>query len=139
MGTFITADLSSSEGKDELGTGLVSILTALFTAIVGMWLISRHLRSFPMISRLALDAELSTPSSRAAQAGGLLAAMGTAQRALEEGEIGVAATDLRPSGRGSFGGRIVDVQAPGQFVERGSKIRVTAVDRYVIEVEESQS
>ena len=139
VGTFVTADLSSAEGKDELGSGLVSILTALFLAIVGVWLMSRYLRSFPIISRLALDAELTTPSSRTAPGGGLLAAMGSAQRALEEGEIGVAATDLRPSGRGSFAGRIVDVQAPGQFVERGSKIRVTAVDRYVIEVEEAQS
>ena len=70
---------------------------------------------------------------------GLLEAMAGPQRALQVGDRGVAETDLRPAGRGSFDGRMVDVQAPGQYIEKGSPIRVTSVGRYVIEVEEADT
>jgi membrane-bound ClpP family serine protease len=47
----------------------------------------------------------------------------------------VAATDLRPSGRGQFTGRLVDVSSNGEWIERGSPIRIVSVGRFEIEVE----
>jgi hypothetical protein len=140
VGTFITSDLGSFDGQDELGTGLLSTLTAIFAAGVGMWILSRHIHSFPVISRLMLKAELSSPSQpRSARVGMLEAMAAKPQRVLAVGDVGVAATDLRPSGRATFDERMVDVQTLGRFVPRGASVRVTTVDRYVIEVEEVDS
>ncbi len=58
---------------------------------------------------------------------------------MEPGDVGVAATDLRPAGRASFEGRPVDVKSVSTYIERGSPVRVVSVDRFVIEVEETQA
>lgn len=44
------------------------------------------------------------------------------------GRTGWAATALRPSGIGEFGGERVDVVSDGEFVERGEAIEVVAVE-----------
>jgi membrane-bound serine protease (ClpP class) len=137
IGTFVTGDLKTAQGQDELFTGIVSTLTALLAAGIGIWLISRQLSSFPLLSRLVLKAEVGGGSREKSM--GLLEAMAGPQRALQIGDRGVAETDLRPAGRGSFEGRMVDVQAPGQYIEKGSSIRVISVGRYVIEVEEADT
>jgi len=137
IGTFVTGDLRTAQGQDELFTGIVSTLTALLAAGIGIWLISRQLSSFPLLSRLVLKSEVGGGGRE--KSVGLLEAMAGPQRALQVGDRGVAETDLRPAGRGSFDGRMVDVQAPGQYIEKGSPIRVTSVGRYVIEVEEADT
>ena len=91
--------------------------------------------SFPILGRLALRAEV---GARRDSGGDLLRAMAAAQTAIARGDVGVAETDLRPAGRASFDGRLVDVQSPGRYIERGSMVRVTGLDRYVIEVEEAR-
>lgn len=139
VGTFVTGDLNSTQGKDELFTGIVSTLSALFAAGVGIWFISRQLNSFPLLSRLVLKAEVGGGGRGGEKSVGLLEAMASPQRALQIGDQGIAETDLRPAGRGNFDGRMVDVQAPGMYIEKGSPIRVISVGRYVIEVEEVDS
>ncbi len=42
------------------------------------------------------------------------------------GLIGEAATDLRPSGKGAFEDRLLDVISDGEFIERGSSLRVVS-------------
>jgi membrane-bound ClpP family serine protease len=146
VATFISEPLSTSQGESELWTGLLTTLTSIFAAGVGMWLISRQLHSFPVINRLILHAEL--PRDRGSGGAereteraneGLLAAMGpgAAATALQVGDAGVAETDLRPSGRANFGGRLVDVQSTGSFIPRGSSVRVSRVGRFIIEVDEA--
>ncbi|WP_119278860.1 NfeD family protein [Calidithermus roseus] len=44
------------------------------------------------------------------------------------GAIGTALTDLRPAGTALFGERRVDVVTQGEFIERGTPIRVTKVE-----------
>ena len=53
------------------------------------------------------------------------------------GDTGVASTDLRPAGRGEFGGKLFDVKSVGSFIDAGSPIRVVSAGRFVIEVEEA--
>lgn len=43
------------------------------------------------------------------------------------GKTGVAATELRPAGIGSFDGVEFDVRADGHFVERNTPIRITRI------------
>jgi membrane-bound serine protease (ClpP class) len=136
VGTFVTGDLRTPQGQDELFTGIISTLTALFAGGVGIWLVSRQLKTVPFFNRLVLNTELAKSERPAEQKVGLLEAMAGPQRALAVGDVGVAATDLRPAGRGRFDDRMVDVQSPGRYIEKGRPIRVLSVGRYVIEVEE---
>lgn len=55
-----------------------------------------------------------------------------------EGAIGTAITDLRPAGTARFGERRVDVVAEGEFIPKGSTVRVVLVEgaRVVVRKEE---
>ncbi|MCA9284224.1 MAG: hypothetical protein KDA22_03350 [Phycisphaerales bacterium] len=138
VGTFVSSDLTSPASRDSLWTGLAATMGAFFAAGVAIWLISRQIESMPLFRKFILNAELGRPLSAPAAAPGLLSSMGASQRALQPGDIGTAATDLRPTGRGEFGGRIVDVQSAVGYIERGTPIRVLSVDRLSIEVEEAR-
>ncbi len=139
VGTFVTGDLSSPTGQSELVVGLAATLTSLFTAGIVVWLVARQLESIPVLGKLVLKTELGARDSAQGAGLGLLEAMGHGRRALEPGDVGVAATDLRPAGRASFEGRPVDVKSVSTYIERGTPVRVVSVDRFVIEVEETQA
>lgn len=150
VGTFISGDVSSPQGQNQLWTGVAATFTAVFVSGVAMWFISRQLHSFPIINRLILHTELKDPDADAmAVAGtaggasvGLLEAMGPrreSQRALQQGDLGVAETDLRPAGRAMFNGRMIDVKSVGNYIAKGTPVRILSVGRFVIEVEEQSS
>jgi membrane-bound serine protease (ClpP class) len=44
------------------------------------------------------------------------------------GALGVASTDLRPSGKALIDGRLVDVVSQLHFVERGASVQVVEVE-----------
>jgi membrane-bound serine protease (ClpP class) len=137
VGTFVSGDLRTPEGQSELWTGLGMTVTALFLAGVVIWFVSRYFDTLPLLNRYILQSDGSAPRSSAG--GGLIAAMSAATTggALQVGDAGVAETDLRPIGRASFAGRLVDVQATGSYISRGSPVRVVSVGRFVIEVEDA--
>ena len=139
-GTFLgsDSDISTAAGQSELLNGLLVVLTSMFVAGVAIWFISRQIHSLPLINRLILHTELRDAEGAPATVGsvGLLEAMGGPQRALAPGDLGVAETDLRPSGRANVNGRLVDVKSAGTYIEKGTTIRVLSVGRFVIEVEE---
>ena len=54
---------------------------------------------------------------------------------LSVGEQGVAHTPLRPGGKGRFGQRTIDVMASGDFLDRGTPIRVVRVSGNQVFVE----
>ena len=64
--------------------------------------------------------------------------MGPARPPLEADDIGIAETDLRPTGRADFDGRLVDVKSVSTYIERGTRLRVVSVGRFVIEVEDAR-
>ena len=138
VGTFVSDDLSTSAGQAGLIQGLAATLTALLAAGIGGWLLFRQLETLPLLGRFILRTEVGEPTGPVV-ATGLLEAMGAAQHALGAGDVGVAETDLRPSGRASFEGRLADVQSVGDYIERGTRVRVVSVGRFSIEVEEAGS
>lgn len=141
VATFVSGDLSSEEGQTQMWTGLVTTLTSIFVAGVGMWLVSRQIHSFPIINRLILHESLPNEVGGAATAStSLLAAMAPSHETeLAIGETGAAETDLRPSGRANFRGRLINVQSNGSYIARGSAVRITSISRFVIEVEEANA
>jgi membrane-bound serine protease (ClpP class) len=141
VGAFVTGDLGTQHGQAQLWASVTTTITALFAAGVAIWLISRQVKSIPVLDKLVLRTEL-TPTAAGMPTSqdfpGMEAGDGPASRhGIRTGDLGVAFTDLRPAGRADFDGRIVDVQSPGGFIEQGTPIRVIDVGRYVIDVEEA--
>ncbi len=141
VGTFVGDDVTSSVGQQSLWTGLATTLGALLVAMAGIYLVTRHLDTIPLLNRIVLKTELGPlampRSASSSGGGGLLSAMGgtAATDAVDIGATGVAVTDLRPSGRARFGERIVDVQSVSGFLDPGAPVRVTALTTFAIEVE----
>ena len=136
VGTFVSGDVRTPTGQSELLVGLTATLTSLFASAVVIWLVARQMETLPILGKFVLKTELRSPETSEASAVGLLAAMEQSRRTLEPGDLGVAATDLRPAGRANFNGRPVDVKSVSAYIERGTQLRVVSVGRFVIEVEE---
>ncbi len=140
VATFVSGDISSDEGQTQMWTGLATTLVSIFAAGVGMWLISRQIHSYPIINRLILHAELRDAGGSANAATGLLQAMGApAENEVHVGDTGMAETDLRPSGRAVFAGRLVNVQSTGGYIHRGAAVRIVSLSRFAVEVEEAEA
>ena len=138
VGTFVSADVSTVEGRDQMWTGFILTIISVFGAGVIIWLLSRTVHNVPLVNRLILHAELK--NGGAAGAGepmGLLQAMGASSPAIQMGALGVAETDLRPSGRALVNGRMLDVKSVGSYINKGTPVRVVSVGQFVIEVEEA--
>ncbi|MGQ9510321.1 MAG: NfeD family protein [Thermaceae bacterium] len=60
------------------------------------------------------------------------------QSPVEIGAVGTALTDLRPAGVARFGDKRVDVVAQGQFIPKGSRIRVVEIDGPRVVVEQAE-
>jgi len=144
VGTFITGDISSISGQAELWTGVITTLSAIVIATIFIWFISRKMGTSVFFDRIVLKGEV-TGTSRREDIGDtapqtLLGAMARPrQSSVQVGEIGTAHTDLRPAGRADINGRLLDVQAIGSFIEKGSSVRVVDVGRYTIDVEEAET
>ncbi len=136
VGAFVGHDLRTPAGQTDLLTGIAATFTAFFAAGVAFWLIFRQLENVPLLGRFVLTTEIVEGPGTAGA--GLLGSIGAAEGPLAAGDVGIAATDLRPAGRATFGGRPVDVKSVGAYIERGMRVRVVSVGRFAIEVEEAE-
>lgn len=59
-------------------------------------------------------------------------------RILQQGGIGVALTDIMPSGKANIGGIVADVVTDGFYIKRGEGIRVVKHENGVIGVERAE-
>jgi len=88
-------------------------------AVVLGALLARWLPKTSLFQRLELSATLSA-------AEGYTASRGAAKALL--GATGVAETVLRPAGKARFGEQLVDVVTEGDFIAKGDRVRVAAVE-----------
>lgn len=128
--------LAFREGSTTGWVTLGAVALALPTAfVVGLWRLPRSrwgrmlaLNPTPKESqpRRWTDADSTAPPTR--------------EYLPATGAEGVAQTPLRPSGRGRFGSRQVDVITRGEMIDRGARIRVIAVEggRVVVEAVEDE-
>lgn len=104
------------------------VFVSLSVALVGMGIVAKLLpeRALPgwLVLRTAIDDE----SGAEAQQGGR-----DAQSLV--GAIGTATTDLRPSGRAEFAGRLLDVVGRTDWIDKGTRVRVVEVGGVRIVVE----
>ena len=116
--------------QTNLMYGLLTMVLSLVTTTVGMYYLSKHFGSLPILGRLILSDEDDNADS-------LLAAMGPGgPRVPAIGARGAAVTALRPSGRGQFGEQIVDVVSDLGIIDAGAAIRVVSADGFRVVVEQ---
>jgi membrane-bound serine protease (ClpP class) len=99
---------------------MVMIVISCSVFVAAAVVLTRRMDSLPLLNRLTLappDAESATQRSSAVAGDPRLAV----------GDLGVAHTPLRPGGKGRFGERTIDVLAGGDFLDRGTPIRVVRV------------
>lgn len=132
VGVFVSGDFTTAQGRGDIVSGSLTVLTALFASVVGIWLISRYVHSIPIFDRLILKSEVGERQD----AGGMLTAMAQPQQTLQAGDEGLTVTELRPIGRVEINGRHVEVRSAGPYIARGARVRVVHVGPFVIEVEE---
>jgi membrane-bound serine protease (ClpP class) len=90
--------------------------------------ITRRMDTLPLLNRLMLVPPDAEPAGAPGSAAG-------GEGALAVGDQGVAHTPLRPGGKGRFGERTIDVMATGDFLDRGTPIRVVRVSGNQVFVE----
>ncbi len=111
---------------------MVVISCGIFVAVAVV--LTRRMDSLPLLNRLMLappDAESATEKASGS----------TGEARLAVGDVGVAHTPLRPGGKGRFGERTIDVLACGDFLDRGTPIRVVRVtgNQVLVEAIEEQT
>ena len=106
---------------DEMRTTLTTVSAAILGAGVAAVLFRRYLPHAPGLNRMLLQppsgAEMENISRREA-----LVDLSDLM-----GQTGVTTTPLMPSGKARFGGRLVDVIARGEVIDRGSPVTVVEV------------
>ena len=106
---------------------ILKVIGSFMTTFVGMVLIVRYLEAIPVLSRLIRRDTLAGASVEVG--------LNSGEPALKElvGQVGLALTPLRPTGRAEFGERLLDVVTEGDFVEKGSPVEAIAVHgRHVV-------
>ncbi|GAB4172023.1 MAG: NfeD family protein [Terrimicrobiaceae bacterium] len=97
---------------------LANLSAAMILAVIFGTLLARFLPELPLFRGLVLGRSIAAGPSIEAPRGDFF------QGGVSVGDLGVATTMLRPSGKGSFGDSLVDVVAEGEFLEAGTPLRV---------------
>ncbi len=125
IGSFVSGDLGSSAGQTQLLTGLGTIIGGCFLAIIGSWIILKQFGNANAMRQLVLKDEVgmySPPTSSV----------------LEVGDVAIAITDLRPSGKIERDSVPYDATSQGGWITEGTKVRIMQCG-LTIEVEEVTS
>ena len=120
---------------DIIVTPLLNVLLAMVGAVVAMFFLLRYLPKTPgmrwMVLREAVPGGTSLDGNLASdEAGGTEA--GHVSRV---GSNGVAITDLRPAGKGRFGDKLLDISADGEFIDKGTALKVVRHEGSLVVVE----
>lgn len=124
VSSFVTRDLSTAVGQQQLFLGIGSVLVSLFGSVAILWFAARSLPQSPLLRRAVLHSE----------AAGSMPYRASAKTPVA-GDSAVAITTLRPAGRISVGGQLFDACTAGEFVDAGSLVRVVRVRGATVDVE----
>jgi membrane-bound serine protease (ClpP class) len=108
---------------------VVAATSGITFAILAVW-VSRRIGKIPILNQLTLPPP--RPMESVAEGSAPKAGEGKPQQGshifpISLGDIGIAESSLRPSGRVAFGDVYVDVITDGTFVEAGTRVRVIDV------------
>lgn len=130
LGTFVPDQggglfPDSARDQQDLLYGVVTLVMAVATSLVGMFFLSKHFGTVPILSKLVLK-----DASGDAGSDELIAAMGVGKDRPRIGEEGRALTTLRPVGEVELEGRVIDAVAEGGYIRGGEPVRVVEVTEF---------
>ena len=110
----------------SLSSGVIGLAAGFSGFLLLAWLLSRYLPKIPFMSGLILS-----PAVAAAGRGGSQVSMTSppesASVGVQIGDVGEVISTLRPAGKARFGDAIVDVVATGEFLNRGTQVRIIEI------------
>jgi len=135
VGSLVLAMLDfTAKPIDTTGTmfvfnGIAKVLGACMVAVIVIAFMARNVQHIPYFSRLVHSTDLG--EARAAT----IMEQHVPDLADMAGRTGTALTTLRPAGRADFAGVLIDVVSNGDFIEKGTCVRVLEVSgsRVVVE------
>jgi membrane-bound ClpP family serine protease len=127
VGTFIPDGTGGLFGPgdtgDDLFGGVATILLSTTTAGVAIFFISKHFGSIPLLGRLVLQDAGAADDNPDAD---ILAMSPPAEDRVRVGDLGVAASALRPSGRARINGEMIDAIAERGYIDDGDPVEIVA-------------
>ena len=140
MASHTFSGMTAGERFDESMGSLGSLAGALVTVIAVAMFLNRFLPSIPVLNRLIL-----TPPGYATvdeSAPHLDPSVYESQQSagpVTMGDVGIAESTLRPSGKASFGDHFMDVVSDGGYIDHGTRIEVVRVagNRIIVRAVES--
>lgn len=126
VGGFIDAPLDTPQGRSDLAAAIGTVAGGGILAACGAWLVSRALPRSHAVRVAVLDAAV----------GGTAAPERPPHAGVAVGAEGTAITPLRPVGKVSVGGTVLEATAVGGMVEAGRPVTVVRSTPYALEVEE---
>jgi membrane-bound serine protease (ClpP class) len=144
LGTFVPAGgaLGNPNAQEELLRGATILLLSAITAGIGMYLIGRYFNRVPLLDRLVLGPGPGDEDEEAVRVDAemLHAAARAPAPVIAVGDLGVAATALRPAGVAEFNDRLVDVVSDLGLIDPGTPVRVERVEGFrIVVVEDTAS
>ena len=119
---------------DIFVTPLLNVMLAMVGAAVAMFFLLRYLPKTPgmrwMVLSEAVAGGASLEGSAEVEGGEKASVTGSLV-----GSSGEAITDLRPAGKGRFGGKLLDISADGEFIDKGSALKVVRHEGSLVVVE----
>jgi membrane-bound serine protease (ClpP class) len=115
---FVIPDPSFPWQAELLVNNILYVLGALFVAIIAAFFVLRYLlpRLSVVVEGPYLDANLKDSHADSVAAGGA-----------KVGDIGTALTFLRPSGKVKINDAIFDVITEGEFMEKGTSVKISEI------------
>lgn len=112
---------------DRFHRNVLIVVGNILGSLVALAVLARFVPRLRFFSRLVLSETQSSSEGYTVQE--------TSEEARFVGQLGVATTTLRPTGKASIGDEIVVVESDGEFIESGEQVRITSVNgnRVVVE------
>ncbi|HRQ71494.1 MAG TPA: NfeD family protein, partial [Phycisphaerales bacterium] len=140
LGTFIEDTPGglfpdSPKAQTDMLYAVLTIVLALTTSGIGVYFLSKHFGSLPIVSGLVLRDTIGKPADDTDDE--FLAALGDPDDVgVSVGDEATTVTPLRPAGRVEINGRLVDVVAEMGYIPEGRRVRVVSVGKFRVGVEE---
>ena len=126
-------DTSAEWSKTQFFT--IQLLSSVILGTAAAIMLARNLQLVPFLNKTLLSPPILEAAGGKDPSATRSAATPEGTVTLHKGAIGTADTDLRPSGRVRFSKGVVDVVSEGEWIPKGTQVRVTLAkgNRVVVE------
>ncbi|MCP4171237.1 MAG: hypothetical protein GY758_10755, partial [Fuerstiella sp.] len=142
MASHTFSGMTAGQRFDESMSSLASLAGALVTVIAVAIFLNRFLPTIPLLNRLILTPPgYATVDESTPHLDPSVYENSQSAGPVNTGDVGIAASTLRPSGKASFGENFLDVVSDGGYIDHGVEIEVSRVagNRIIVRAVDSQS